>query len=300
MRILLLGWRGQVGWELRRSLGVVGEVTAIDVPEVDLAEPASAVRVIDGARPDVVVNAAAYTAVDRAETEERVAHAVNAESVGAIARAMAGRGGLLVHYSTDYVFGGSGTRPWREDDRPAPVNAYGRSKLAGERAIAESGCRHLLFRTSWVYAARGQNFVRTILRLASERDALRVISDQHGVPTAAEFLADVTAIALLRVLQGGNARQLLGTYHLAPRGETSWHGIAVHAVGRAASLGAALTASPGSIAAIPASGYPLPAPRPANSRLCVDKVERAFGIRCPDWREHLDRTVAELVQGPNA
>jgi dTDP-4-dehydrorhamnose reductase len=197
------------------------------------------------------------------------------------------------------VFDGSGNTPWRETDVPAPLNAYGRSKLKGERAIQTSGCRHLIFRTSWVYAARGQNFVRTILRLAAERDQLRVIADQHGVPTSAEFLADVTAHAISRVVREP-ASELGGIYHLAPRGETSWHGIASAAVARAIELGVKLRATPERICAIAASEYPLPAPRPANSRLCVDRVEHDFGIQCPDWRMHLDRTVAELTKGADA
>ena len=300
MRILLLGCRGQVGWELCRSLSPLGELAAFDQPDVDLGRPASLRAVVDAAAPDVVVNAAAFTAVDRAESEEDLATRINGESVAELARAAASRGALLVHYSTDYVFDGSGVRPWTESDRPAPLNAYGRSKLAGERAISASGCRHLVLRTSWVYAPRGNNFVRTILRLAAEREGLRVIADQHGAPTSAEFLADVTAHLVSRTAMAAGSDALLGTHHVAPRGETSWHGIAVHAVGRAAALGAPLRATPDSIAPIPAVDYPLPAPRPANSRLCVDRVERTFGIRCPDWRRHLDRAVAELVQGPNA
>lgn len=301
MRILLLGCRGQVGWELSRSLVPLGEVVALDQPDVDLARPEGMREAVGSAAPDVVVNAAAFTAVDRAEEEEALAMRVNSESVAELARAAAARGALLVHYSTDYVFDGSGVRPWTEADRPAPLNAYGRSKLAGELAVAASGCRHLLLRTSWVYAARGHNFVRTVLRLAAEREGLRVIADQHGAPASAEFLADVTALMVARTaVASPGSDALLGTYHVAPRGETSWHGIAVHAVARAAALGAVLRATPGAITPIPAVDYPLPAPRPANSRLCVDKVERAFGIRCPDWRCHLDRAVAELVLGPNA
>jgi dTDP-4-dehydrorhamnose reductase len=207
----------------------------------------------------------------------------------------------MVHYSTDYVFDGTGTRPWTEQDATNPVNAYGRSKLLGEQQLAASGCRHLLFRTSWVYASRGHNFVRTILKLAAERESLRVIADQFGVPTPAELLADVTALALRQAGSAGSAGEgCSGAYHLAPRGETTWHSIAVVAVEAALAAGAALKCTPDRIAAIPTTEYPLPAPRPANSRLAVDRVEGAFGIRCPDWRAHLTRTVTELLKGSNA
>lgn len=299
MKILLLGKNGQVGWELQRSLQPLGEVICLDMPEIDLGEPESVVRTVGAMRADVIVNAAAYTAVDHAESDETTATRVNGDSVAVLARIAVAQHALLVHYSTDYVFDGSGSTPWRESDAPAPLNAYGRSKLKGERAIHASGCRHLIFRTSWVYAARGQNFVRTILRLAAERDQLRVIADQYGVPTSAEFLADVTSQAISRVVTSP-VGDLGGIYHLVPRGETSWHGIACAAVGRAIELGVGLQVTPERIHAIPASEYPLPAPRPGNSRLCVDRVERDFGIRCPDWRVHLVRTVAELTKGMDA
>jgi dTDP-4-dehydrorhamnose reductase len=299
MKILLLGKNGQVGWELQRSLQPLGEVVSLDMPEVDLGDPDSVGRTVGALRADVIVNAAAYTAVDRAESDEATATRVNGDSVAVLARIAAAQHAWLIHYSTDYVFDGSGSTPWRETDAPAPLNAYGRSKLKGERAIQASGCRHLIFRTSWVYAARGQNFVRTILRLATERDQLRVIADQHGVPTSAEFLADMTALAISRVVMEP-AREVGSIYHLVPRGETSWHGIASAAVGRAIQLGVKMQAMPESIHAIGASEYPLPAPRPGNSRLCVDRVEQDFGIRCPDWRVHLDRTVAELTKGADA
>ena len=299
MKVLLLGKNGQVGWELQRSLQQLGEVVALDIPEIDLGDPDSVGRTVEALRADVIVNAAAYTAVDRAESDEATATRVNGESVAVLARIAAAQGAWLVHYSTDYVFDGSGSGPWRESDVPAPLNAYGRSKLAGERAIQASGCRHLVFRTSWVYAARGHNFVRTILRLAAERESLRVIADQHGAPTSAEFLADVTTHAISRVGREPGS-EVGGTYHLTPRGETTWHGIAKAAVGRAIELGCTLQVTPERISAIATSDYPLPAPRPGNSRLCVDRVERDFGIRCPDWRIHLDRTVAELTKGSDA
>jgi dTDP-4-dehydrorhamnose reductase len=301
MKILLIGKNGQVGWELQRSLQPLGQVVAVDFPEVDLGKPDSLPALVRQVKPAVIVNAAAYTAVDKAESEPAIANRVNGDSVGVLAREAAQLGAWMVHYSTDYVFDGTGSRPWTEQDATNPVNAYGRSKLAGEQALAASGCRHLLFRTSWLYASRGHNFVRTILKLAAERDSLWVIADQFGVPTPAEFLADVTALALHRVGTIGDAgAALAGTYHLAPRGETTWHGIAVAAVEAALGAGAALKATPDRIAAIPASEYPLPAPRPANSRLCVQRVEGAFGLRCPEWRAHLSRLVTELLKGSNA
>ena len=297
MKILLIGKNGQVGWELQRSLRPLGEVTAFDCPEIDLGKPESLPAIVRQVKPRVIVNAAAYTAVDKAESEQDVANRVNGDSVGVLAREAAAIGAWMVHYSTDYVFDGTGTRPWTEADSTNPVNAYGRSKLLGEQQLAASGCRHLLFRTSWVYAARGHNFVRTILRLAAERDSLRVIADQHGVPTSAELLADVTALALHQVCREGAAGDArAGTYHLVPRGETTWHGIAVAAVEEALAAGAALKCTPDRIAPIPTSEYPLSAPRPANSRLSVDRVEQAFGIRCPDWREQLLRAVQSLCR----
>ncbi|NBX25543.1 MAG: dTDP-4-dehydrorhamnose reductase [Planctomycetes bacterium] len=301
MRILLLGKEGQVGWELHRALQPLGRVTALDRPEIDLARPASLPAIVASVDPGIIVNAAAFTAVDEAETDFETARRVNAEAVGVLAGCAAERGAWMVHYSTDYVFDGTGDRPWKETDVASPVNAYGRSKLEGERALGRAGGRHLLLRTSWVYASRGHNFVRTILRLAAERDALRVIADQHGVPTPARFLADFTAMALDRVLaEGSDGALRSGTYHVVPRGETTWHGVAVAAVEAALSLGAVLRTTPDRITPIRTSEYPLPARRPANSRLCVDRVEQAFGIRCPDWREHLPGTVAESLRGPNA
>ena len=299
MKLLIFGKSGQVGWELQRALQPLGDVVALDASDADFADPRSVRSAAEAVGPDVIVNAAAYTAVDRAETDEATAMLVNAESVRELAAVAERRGAWLVHYSTDYVFDGRGSVPWCETDTAAPLNAYGRTKLAGEKAIAASTCKHLVFRSSWVYAARGQNFVRTILRLAGERQDLRVIADQHGVPTSAEFLADATCLAILRAhSSGGDA--LSGTYHLAPRGHTCWHGIACETLRLAAGVGATLRVTPERVAPIGAADYPLPAPRPSNSRLNVDRVEALLGIRCPDWRVHLERTVAELVRGSNA
>jgi dTDP-4-dehydrorhamnose reductase len=245
-------------------------------------------------RPDVIVNAAAYTAVDRAESERALAFRVNAESVGVLARCAAECGALLVHYSTDYVFDGSGTRPWREDDPAGPLGVYGASKLAGEQAIAGSGCRHLMLRTSWVYAARGHNFVRTMLRLASERDELRVVSDQFGAPTPARLLAGVTASAITRATAGDAS--VSGTFHVCPRGETTWHGVATAALRAAEARGVTLRCPPERVVAISTSEFPTPARRPSNSRLCIERIERALDVVLPHWHDPLPDVVAEIVR----
>jgi dTDP-4-dehydrorhamnose reductase len=294
MRILLLGKSGQVGWELQRSLAPLGAVTALDHPEVDFAQPVSLPPLVRAHRPDVIVNAAAYTAVDRAESDLETAMRVNGEAVGVLGECAAGVGALVVHYSTDYVFDGSGSRPRHEDDPVSPLNAYGRSKLAGEQALARSGCHHVMFRTSWVYAARGHNFVRTMLRLAGERDSLRVVSDQFGVPTPAALLADVTARAVERCASDHGA--LSGIYHVCPRGETTWHGVAVAALQAALDAGAALRCTPERVIPVTSQQFPTPARRPFNSRLCVERIEAALGLSLPDWREPLAPVVAALVK----
>jgi dTDP-4-dehydrorhamnose reductase len=294
MRILLLGKSGQVGWELQRSLTPLGAVTALGHAEADLAQPAALPTLVRAHRPDVIVNAAAYTAVDRAESDSEAAMRINGEAVGVLGECAAALGALLVHYSTDYVFDGAGARPWCEDDPVSPLNTYGRSKLTGERALAGSGCRHLVFRTSWVYAARGHNFVRTMLRLAGERDSLRVVSDQFGVPTPAALLADMTARAIERCAADREA--LSGIYHLCPRGETTWHGVAVATLQAALDAGASLRCTPDHVSAVTSDEFPTPARRPSNSRLSVERIERALGIRLPEWHEPLPAVVAALVR----
>ena len=289
MRILIVGGSGQVGWELQRSLAPLGEVIVAPRAALDLCDPDSVGRVLEEFRPDTVVNAAAYTAVDAAETEPERADAINHRSVAMLAVQAARSGCRLVHYSSDYVFDGSGTAPFAETHATGPLNAYGRSKLAGDQAIAASGCRHLILRTSWVHAPRGANFVRSILKLARERDHLRVVADQHGAPTSAELIADVTA----HMLADSEAQS--GTYHLAARGETSWHEIAQIVVIEARRLGAALTLAPDAIEPIPSSAFPSKAVRPLNSRLDTAKLRTSFGITLPDWRQGIGRTVAELV-----
>jgi dTDP-4-dehydrorhamnose reductase len=244
--------------------------------------------------PQWIVNAAAYTAVDRAEAEPELAQLVNATAVGALARAARENDAWLVHVSTDYVFDGSGSAPWREDATTAPLNAYGRSKLAGEEFVRANGCRHLLLRTGWVFSTRGANFVKTILRLARERDALRVVDDQIGAPTSAELLADVTAHAIRRTTSNA---ALAGTYHVAAAGETSWFGVARHAVARARRRGAEIRVADEAIMPIASAAYPLPAPRPQNSRLDTTKLRAAFDLALPPWQSGVDRVVDELTEG---
>ena len=311
MRILLLGSGGQVGHELRRSLALLGDVVALDHPQVDLADPRGLPPIVRSASPDVIVNAAAYTAVDRAEQEPDVAHAVNATSVGVLADEALGRGALLVHFSTDYVYPGVGEQPWTETDATAPVNAYGRSKLAGDVAIAQSGCRHVILRTSWVYASRGTNFVRTILRLARERDHLRVVDDQFGVPTSASFLADVAARVIDRHMGGRSGRGVegggvsgggrsgggAGVYHAVPGGVTTWFGVAGAVLERARLRGFVPRLSDGGLMPCTTAEYPLPAARPMNSRLDTARLRRDFGLQCGDWRDDLHRVVDELMEG---
>lgn len=296
MRIVLFGSRGQLGWELQRALAPLGELTALSTDSrdwpADFRQPESLAETLRGLRPDVVVNAAAYTAVDRAESEADLAHAINATAPGVLAREAATLGATLLHYSTDYVFDGSGDAPRGEDAPVAPINAYGRSKLAGEEAVRASGCRHLILRASWVHAARGGNFAKTMLRLAAERDSLRVVDDQIGAPTGAELLADLSAHAL-RTLQREPA--LAGTYHVAAAGETSWHAYACRVIDAAAARGRPLKLASRDIQAVPTRDYPTPAARPLNSRLATTRFRSAFGLTLPPWQQGVDRMLAELL-----
>jgi len=295
LKILLLGKNGQVGWELQRSLSVLGELVALDRhsdPCGDLSQPQRLADTVRAIRPDVIVNAAAHTAVDKAESEIDLARMLNATAPAALAQVAADTGAWLVHYSTDYVFDGSGTQPRREDAPCAPLSAYGRSKRAGEEAIVASGCRHLVFRTSWVYAARGGNFARTMLRLMQERAQLRVVADQIGAPTSAELLADVSAHALRQALQ---APALGGLYHLVASGQTSWHGYAEHLLARARALRPDAPWLTQAIEPVPSSAYPTPAQRPLNSRLDTQRLQQAFGLHLPDWREGVERLLHEIL-----
>lgn len=286
MRILVAGKTGQVGWELQRSLQCLGEVIAVDHRAFDLAQPALLAAQLDRLRPDVVVNAAAYTAVDKAESEEALATVVNSDAVGAMADWSAKQDALFLHYSTDYVFDGAGQAPWRPADAAAPLSAYGRSKLAGERAVAASGCRHLVLRTSWVYASRGRNFLRTVQRLAAERDELRIVDDQVGAPTSARLVADATA-HLIRgaTAEAADGRFVSGVLHLTAGGSTSWHGFAAAIVEGLRVRGAKLRCE--RIVGIPTVEYPTPARRPRNSRLDCSTLEQRFGLLLPDWQHGL-------------
>jgi dTDP-4-dehydrorhamnose reductase len=299
MRILLLGRNGQVGWELQRSLAPLGEVVALGRDSTDLcgdlAQPEALAATVRALAPDVIVNAAAHTAVDKAESEPERAHLLNAEAVGVLAREAEALGAWLVHYSTDYVFDGSGAAPWTEDSPTGPLSVYGRSKLAGERLLQQHCPRHLIFRTSWVYGARGQNFAKTMLRLAAERDRLTVVDDQFGAPTGAELLADVTALALRSVLAPGG-KAMAGLYHLAAAGETSWHGYARFVVDFAQQRGLVLKATGEAVQAVPSSAFKVVAPRPANSRLDTRKLQAAFGLTLPHWQHGVARMLTETLE----
>lgn len=296
MRILLLGKNGQVGWELQRSLAILGELVALDrrgAPHLsgDLTDLEGLRTTIRRCRPDIIVNAAAYTAVDFAEQQQDLASLVNEQAPRLLANEAQKLGALLVHYSTDYVFNGEGIAAWSETDLPAPLNHYGASKLAGEKAIEGSGCRYLIFRTSWVYASRANNFLTTMHRLIREREVLRVVADQIGTPTSAELIADVTALAI----RDAQHREVQGLYHLAASGETSWYRYATTIGNWLEEQGKEVKVRPTAIKPIPSSNYPTPAARPLNSRLNTVKLCRAFGIRLPDWHSGVVRALAELT-----
>jgi len=298
MRILLLGKNGQVGWELQRSLAPLGEVLALDRHSTDfcgdLSQPERLAQTVRDWRPDVIVNAAAHTAVDKAESEPDLSRCLNATAPAALAQAAAEIGAWLVHYSTDYVFNGQREQAWQEDDATDPLSVYGHTKLEGEQRIAASGCKHLIFRTSWVYAARGGNFAKTMLRLAAERDRLTVINDQHGAPTGADLIADVTTHAIRQVM-ANTAPALTGIYHLVAAGETSWHGYASHVIAQARTLQPAQALKVSEIAPVPTSAFPTPARRPLNSRLSTRKLQQAFGLVLPPWQQGVDRMLREIL-----
>jgi dTDP-4-dehydrorhamnose reductase len=291
MKILVFGKRGQVGWELQRALAPLGEVIALGSSEVNFSVPEGLRDCVRRHEPTVIVNAAAYTAVDKAEAEPAQARAVNAEAPRVLAEEAGRLGAWLVHYSTDYVFDGTQSAPYAEDDATNPLSVYGRSKLEGEQAIRAAHPRHLIFRTSWVYAARGRNFVKTMLRLARERDHLNVVADQHGAPTSAELIADVTALALHGIRDND---RLAGTYHLTASGSTTWHGFAQHVLELAQGHGMVLKAGPEQVHPIATEDYPLPAARPKNSRLDTTRLRQGFDIHLPDWRQHVGRLLEEL------
>jgi dTDP-4-dehydrorhamnose reductase len=293
-KFLLTGATGQVGSELLRALAPLGEVIAPPRSQCDLARPQTLSALVDEVRPDVIVNAAAYTAVDKAETESALAMTVNAEAPGVLAAAARRHGALMVHYSTDYVFDGRKTTAYDEDDLPNPLGSYGRSKLAGDEAVRALAGDHLIFRTTWVYAARGGNFLRTMLRLAAERDELRVVADQFGAPTTAALLADTTATALGRDLaRRTNGAFTSGVFHLTAAGKTSWHGFATAIIAGARQRGMALRCQ--RIAPITTAEYPLPAARPANSSLSCRRLEARYDITLPPWEAGLAQVLAEIV-----
>jgi len=297
MRILLLGCKGQVGWELQRSLAPLGDLLACDFDtpgelKADFSDPTALAALVRRVQPQLIVNSAAHTAVDKAESEPDLARAINATAPGIIAREAAAAGALLVHYSTDYVFDGSGSSPRDEDAPTGPLSVYGHTKLEGEELIRASGCRHLILRTSWVYAARGGNFARTMLRLAAERDSLRVIDDQIGAPTGAELLADVTAHAARRVLA---EPALAGSYHCVAGGETNWFDYARFVIEWARAQGQSIRVAPDAILPIPTRAYPTPATRPLNSRLATDKLQQAFGLTLPRWQVGVERMLTEIL-----
>ncbi|MCK9685857.1 dTDP-4-dehydrorhamnose reductase [Scleromatobacter humisilvae] len=296
MKILLFGGDGQVGWELQRSLQPLGEVLALDSQSrdyaADFSRPDALAATVAAVRPDLIVNAAAHTAVDKAESEPALAQAINADAPGVLARSAAASGAWLVHYSTDYVFDGSGDQPRGEAAPTGPLSVYGRTKLDGENQIRASGCQHLILRTSWVYAARGGNFARTMLKLAAARTELNVIDDQIGAPTGADLLADLTAL----MARAARAQpDLAGTYHAVAAGATSWHGYARLVIETARARGVPLTLPADALRPIPTSAYPTPAPRPLNSRLDTRKLRERFGVHLPDWESGVRRLLAEIL-----
>jgi dTDP-4-dehydrorhamnose reductase len=302
--VLVLGTTGQVGRALvpvlEAAQAVLGPVTALGRDVADLTDETALRRAIAGARPRAVIIAAAHTAVDRAESEPELAARVNAVAPGVIGEAAAAVGACVVHYSTDYVFDGSGTRAWRESDATGPLSTYGRTKLAGEQALAAACQRHVIFRTSWVVSPTGTNFIRTMLRLAAERTELRVVADQVGAPTAAARIASVTAAVLGAMLDAPANDPRWGTYHLAPAGETSWHGLARHVIARARERGVALACAPEAVHAITTAEYPTPAVRPKNSRLDTTRLRSTFALALPDWRVDVDTIVDSLCPVPTA
>ena len=305
MKILLLGKNGQVGQALQRTLAPLGELVALDRnPRSDglcgdLGQPECLAATIRQLRPDVIVNAAAYTAVDKAESEPEQARLINAKAPEVLAREAEALGAWLIHYSTDYVFNGSGNEPWQETDATAPLNVYGQTKLEGELRVQAACTRYLIFRTSWVYAAHGSNFAKTMLKLAQERERLTVINDQWGAPTGAELIASVTATAIQKVTekvnQNANQDALAGIYHLVAAGETNWHAYASHVISQAKALRPDMPWAVQEIAPVPSSAFVTAAQRPHNSRLNIHKLQAAFGISLPDWQQGVDSMLAEIL-----
>jgi len=295
-KILLTGKNGQVGWELQRALATFGEVIAVDAEEMDLADPDAIRRTVREVRPNIIINPAAYTAVDKAESDSDLALAVNGNAAGIFADEAQRLGAVMVHYSTDYVFDGNKASPYVESDAPNPQSVYGSTKLAGEQAIRVSGCKYLILRTSWVYGVHGANFIKTILRLAKERDELRIVADQFGAPTWARDLARSTAAALGCWKNKAWDQNLSGLYHLTAAGRTNWHQYAEEIVRLARNYDSALATKPLNIRAIATHEYPLPAKRPVNSVLANDKMRDAFGIVLPAWQDSVAECVREIYE----
>lgn len=297
MKILLFGKGGQVGWELQRSLAPLGDLVALDADSQilcgDFTNPEGLAQTVRAVAPDIIVNAAAHTAVDQAESEPELARTINALAPGVLAQEAKRSGAWLIHYATDYVFDGSGDKPWLETDPTGPLSVYGKTKLEGEEAIRATGCQHLIFRTSWVYAARGGNFAKTMLRLAQERDFLSVINDQIGAPTGADLLADISAHAIRTALRNPDVG---GLYHLVAGGETSWHGYASFVIDFARQAGIEIKVRPEAIQPVPTSAFPLPAPRPKNSRLDTQKLKNTFGLNLPHWQRGVARMLTEILE----
>jgi len=297
VKILLFGKGGQVGWELQRSLAFMGELVALDVNDQELCgdftHPDSIIQTIHSVSPDVIVNAAAYTAVDKAESESELAGTINTQAPEILAQESRKLGAWLIHYSTDYVFDGNGVKPWKETDPTIPLNVYGSTKLEGEKAVIDSGCKHLIFRTSWVYSARGENFIKTMIRLAQNRDHLSVIDDQIGAPTGAELLADVTAHSMNIALR---QPQVSGLYHLAAKGETSWYGYASFVLDKVRQSGIKLKVQSESIQPVSTGVFSQTARRPGNSRLNTKKIERTFDLTLPLWQTGVARMLNEILE----
>jgi dTDP-4-dehydrorhamnose reductase len=298
VKLLILGANGQVGWELQRSLAPIGELVACDRRKADLAKPESLRAILHQHRPDVIVNAAAYTAVDKAESDEETARRINTDAVAVLAEEAKSSNAWLVHYSTDYVFDGSKAGMYEETDATDPLNVYGTTKRNGEQAIRNSACDYFIFRTGWVYADRGNNFIKKILKLASERDELSVVADQTGAPTHAALIADVTAHAIHQSMSdlSGSRRDLSGIYHLSAAGETNWHAYASYVLKLAVKAGMTIKVDPEAVEAIPSAAYQVAAVRPKNSLLNCDKLERRFNLVMPNWTLQVARTIGMLVE----
>lgn len=297
MKILLLGKNGQVGWELQRALAPLGNVIAVDRTQADMAKPESIRALLTSVSPDVIVNAAAYTAVDKAEEDIALTTTINADSVKVLAEEALRLNAWLIHYSTDYVYDGKKKQPYVETDTVNPLSVYGQSKLKGEQYIQATGCKHLIYRTSWVFSAHGNNFVKSMLRLAKEKESLNIVADQFGAPTSAELIADVTALCLNQIKIKGNefSTDKNGIYHLVSGGEATWHSFAQYIIGQALDMGEKLKTLPNAVLPISTAEYPVPATRPKNSRLNTDKLQYTFSLHLPEWKMYVDRMLNEIL-----